>query len=102
MTQCGVILHGVDVWELWREIERDGLKWFISSLCTIRLLWFNQINQTDETTHINGVLMLADFFSILLKKVADQLHRFFRRGSGMNETGSEICEQAHTGLVNSQ
>jgi hypothetical protein len=45
---------------------------------------------------------LADFFSILLKEIADQLNRFFWRSSGMNEVRREILEQAHPGLVGAQ
>jgi hypothetical protein len=43
-----------------------------------------------------------DYFSILLEEIADQLDRLFWRGSSKDETGSEIGEQAHPGLVGSQ
>ena len=33
-----------------------------------------------------------DFFSILLEKIADQLHRLFRRDRGMHEVGREVLE----------
>ena len=45
---------------------------------------------------------LADFFSILLEEIADQLYRLFGRGSGMDEMRREIFEQAHPRLVGSQ
>ena len=45
---------------------------------------------------------LADFFSILLEEIADQLHRLFRRGSGIDEMRREIFEQAHPSLVGTQ
>ena len=46
--------------------------------------------------------LLADFFSILLEEIADQLYSLFWRGSSMNEMRREIFEQAHPGLVGTQ
>jgi hypothetical protein len=45
---------------------------------------------------------LADFFSILLEQIADQLDRLFGRDNGMHEIWREIFEQAHPGFVGSQ
>jgi len=45
---------------------------------------------------------LADFFSILLEEIADQLDRFFRRGSGIDEMWRELRKQTHPGLVGTQ
>ncbi len=42
---------------------------------------------------------LADFFSIMLEEIADQLHRLFGRGSGMDEMRREIFEQGHPGHI---
>lgn len=47
----------------------------------------------------NGVLILVACFSILLEEIADQLHRLFRRASGMDEIRRETFEQAHPGLI---
>jgi hypothetical protein len=46
--------------------------------------------------------LLVACFSSLLEQIADQLDRLFRRGSGMDEMGREIFEQAHPGLVGPQ
>lgn len=46
--------------------------------------------------------LLAACFSTLLEEIADQLHRLFRRGSGMDKMGRKIFEQAHPGLVGPQ
>ena len=45
---------------------------------------------------------LADIFSILLEEIADQLHRLFRRGGGMDEMRRELREQTHPGIVGTQ
>ena len=45
---------------------------------------------------------LGDFFSILLEEIADQLDRFFRRGSGIDEMWRELREQTHPGLIGTQ
>jgi hypothetical protein len=37
-----------------------------------------------------------------LEKIADQLHRLFRRGRSMDKMRREIFEQAHPGLVGPQ
>jgi len=55
-----------------------------------------------QGTHRAITPLLADFFSILLEQIADQLHRLFGRGSGMDEMWREIFEQAHPGLVGPQ
>jgi hypothetical protein len=55
-----------------------------------------------QGTHRAITPLLADFFSILLEKLADQLDRLLRRGSGMDEMWREIFEQAHPGLVGPQ
>ncbi len=44
----------------------------------------------------------SDFFSIPLQQIADQFHRLFGRGSGMDEMRREVFEQAHPGFVGSQ
>jgi len=45
---------------------------------------------------------LADFFSIMLEEIADQLHRLFGRGSGMDEMRREIFEKGYPGHIGPQ
>ena len=66
----------------------------------VALVQPNKPDRRDKPN--NGVLMLADFFSILLEQIADQLDRLFGRGSGMDEMRREILEQGHPGLIGPQ
>ena len=66
----------------------------------VALVQPNKLDRRDKPN--NGVLMLADFFSILLEQIADQPDRLFGRGSGMDEMRREILEQGHPGLIGPQ
>ena len=81
---------------------RSPIRWILANgkappmLPIFESLLYNVEGLNDART------MLADFFSILLEQIADQLDRLFRRSSGMDEMRREICEQAHPSLVGSQ
>jgi hypothetical protein len=69
----------------------------------VSLVGLVQPNKRDRRDKPNnGVLMLVEFFSILLEQIADQPDRLFGRGSGMDEIRREILEQGHPGLISPQ
>lgn len=72
----------------------------VSLVYPVGLVQPNKLDRRD--TPNNSVLTLADFFSTLLEQIADQLHRLFGRGSGMDKMRREILEQGHPGLIGPQ
>jgi nitric oxide reductase large subunit len=72
----------------------------VSLVYPVGLVQPNKRDRRDKPS--NGVLMLADYFSILLEQIADQLDRLFGRGSGMDEMRREIFEQGHPGHIGPQ
>ena len=62
-----------------------------------------QPNKPDRRDNpSNGILMSADYCSILLEQIADQPDRLFGRGSVMDEMRREIFEQGHPCLIGPQ
>ena|SRR5437016_7511355 len=75
----------------------------MAHLVTLVYPWFRSTKQARQTRHpSNRVLMLADYFSILLDQIADQPDRLFGRGSGMDEMRREIFEQGYPGHIGPQ
>ena len=81
----------------WDRARRVDMAHLVS---LVALVQPNKPDRRDKPN--NGVLMLADFFSILLEQIADQPDRLFGRGSGMDEMRREILEQGHPGLIGPQ
>lgn len=81
----------------WDRARRVDMAHLVS---LVALVQPNKLDRRDKPN--NGVLMLADFFSILLEQIADQPDRLFGRGSGMDEMRREILEQGHPGLIGPQ
>ena len=84
---------GTAAWDLARRVDMVHLVFLVSLV---------QPNKPDRPNRPNEQDALADFFSILLEEIADQLDRLLRRDSGMDEMRREIFEQAHPGLVGPQ
>ena len=111
MTNCGVICTEWTFGNCWLDQqdsrasrarlagksgtgEAGAMAHLVYLVCLVYLVSFVQPNKPDRPNRPNE--------QGWLEQIADQLHRLFRRGSGMDEMRREIFEQAHPGFVGPQ